>query len=190
MKKYIVLLLLLAVIWGCQNLNPVDPPPELNFDSYGVYVDTTLYANQAEFKVDYRIDTQYATLLNLGNYKDFDAQVLLKFTSIPTSVTTIDTAYIELSSNGKLADACAQLSVDMVVPTETWDAAANLDEAWHSPIAGETIGQFTVSDQDTEKIRIYLDPALVAGWQTAGNDNNGLLLRTASGSGEIIRDME
>ena len=176
MKKGLILLLSLWMVWACQELNSIQPPAELNLDEqFGVYIDTVLYATETDFVVDYFHNSGNSQKLNVGAFNGFQAGFLLKFVGLPTDTVYIDSAYIELSSLGRLGSSADDMTVLLYKVEEEWDEQeANTLEQWHNYQPTTLLGRYTFPAQDTLKMRFDLDTALVNEWRRDTDSNMGL----------------
>lgn len=190
MKKILLLLAGLSFLVACQDLNPVDAPPEFDLNHhFGVYVDTTFSATKATFKVDKYVNTDFASRLSVGRYGDFAGRSLLKFSDIPADFE-FDSAYVELTSFGKFGTSGEALHISVLNPTNDWDDDVNSDPAWHTDIPGTQVAEFNTSVNDSEVIRIDLTKELVLSWIEDDAANHGLLLKTDETSNQFIREFE
>lgn len=177
MKRIFVFswLLSLAFCLSCKDVNSILPPEELDLQNrYGSYHDTTFYAVIDTFLTDYRIDTGTSSKLSVGRYENFEAGFFLKFSNLPDTSVTVDSAYIQLTGRGEFGDAENDLLVNIYEPQEDWTGSANTQEKWHVTKPAEKIGSTSFFVEDSEKIVIKLDNALFEKWRTDPDQNRGL----------------
>ncbi len=192
MKKLLLLLFFGLLVWSCQDLNSIQPPDEFDLTGqFGQLVDTVIYADRAEFKTDYRINTGFAYKLCVGNYENFRTGFFLKFFGLPQDTLEIDSVYIELTSKSVLGDANAPLAIEVYEVDKDWDEnTVNTEDEWHrySPV-GEPI-QISVAVEDSFKTRIPISAELFNKWRMNTDENHGLYIRAASDENSYIRQFE
>jgi len=192
MKTTILLILLSLLAWSCQDLNSVQPPDEFNLNGqFGRMVDTVLYADRAEFRTDYRIDTGYAFNLCVGKYQNFSTGFYLKFIGLPTDTMQIDSAYIELTSSGSLGEAQTPMNLAVYEVDKDWDEnTINTETEWHLYQPSTVPILTTVSAGDSFKTKIPIDPAIFEKWRMHTDENFGLYFKAASDENSYIRQFE
>jgi len=196
MKKGIIALLLLLALWACQDLNPVQPSKELDLNHlYGTYIDTVFNATQETFKTDDRVNSGSGLRLNVGRYQGFESGFLLKFVTLPTAETHLDSAYIELTSLGKFGSGADSMTIAVYRVQEDWEEQkANTQDEWHvylkQPPEADRVGSYTFPAADTLTMRFPLDSALVNEWRRDPDSNKGLFFKPENTNPNYIREIE
>ena len=134
MKKILFLFTAMLMAWACQNLNSIDPPDEFVFDGrFGIYVDTTFYANEALFQIEDSLATGNGRKLCVGNYQRFNSSFFIKFVLLPSDTFAVDSVYIELTSLGKFGDGAGDLDIEVYEVDQEWDEhTINTLDEWHN----------------------------------------------------------
>ncbi len=192
MKKALLLLFFGLLVWSCQDLNSIQPPDEFDLTGqFGQLKDTVIYADKADFKTDYRIDTGFAYKLCVGNYENFRTGFFLKFFGLPTDTLNIDSVYIELTSKSKMGEANTPLDIEVYEVESAWDEnLVNTEDEWHHYLpTGEPI-RITVAVEDSFKTRIPISTELFNKWRMNTDENHGLYFKAASDENNYIRQFE
>jgi len=192
MKKIIFLLLPLLFAFSCQDLSSIQPPDELDLKGqFGTFVDTVFYANKAQFEIDPKPATGNGKNLCTGNYQDFSSAFFIQFIGIPSDTIKIDSAYIELTTNGRFGTADEMLDLDVYLVDEEWDEhTVNTLPEFHSYQPVTMMEQIQVGLDDTLKVRIPLDTTIFNDWRYDTETNNGLYIRSTAALENHIREFE
>ncbi len=192
MKKLLLFLFLGILAWSCQDLNSIAPPDEFDLNGqFGQLKDTVIFADRAEFKTDYRMETGYAYKLCVGNYENFRTGFFLKFFGLPTDTMVIDSAYIELTSISALGTPTVPLEINVYEVDKDWDEnTVNTLDEWHLYEPSTEPVQITVGISDSLKTRIPISVEMFNKWRMNSDENHGLYFKATSNENSYIRQFE
>ena len=190
MKKiqhFLIIAFLLAVVFvACQDLDAIKTPADYNLhDRFGEYVDTTIFASKALFKIDDRINTANGKRLCVGEYKGFKAGFLIKFVGLPASDVEMDSVFLILRSHSVYGQPQGPQEIAIYLVEQDWDEWANSQDEWHAYQPQNLLGTFQLSDEDTMEFKTQLDTSLVNQWRRADSTNFGLYFSAVNGANFI-----
>lgn len=189
MKKATYILFTIFIFWACQKVDPISPTPELSMN-YGELVEDTLYVTADSFVINERVNTFDSPKLSIGNYKNFEAAILLKFFDLPDSGSIVDSMAIEFSTLGKLGEASGDMTVSIYKVEEEWTTSANTKDEWHTYMPTTEISTIQISSEDSTRIKFTItDTTLINEWVSAGLYNKGLYLKCSNPEINYIREI-
>ncbi|MBD3224508.1 MAG: DNRLRE domain-containing protein [Caldithrix sp.] len=185
-KKLFLLIFMSTVIWSCQQSDSIKNPVDLDLnDLYGKYVDTTFVATQDTFLVDNRLDTGNSRKILVGDYQNFQADFLLKFTALPDADEQIDSAYINLYPAGIFGNNPQNVTLNVYEVDQAWEEDANAQDRWHSYSPTTLVQSLDISVNDSDAVSIPLQLPVLNKWIDSEENNNGLLFQFAADAGFI-----
>ncbi len=189
MKKITHVILIALYIWACQDVDPLKPPDELSMN-YGQLIIDTLYVTADSFVVNERVNTFNAPKLCIGNYKNFEASILLKFIDIPDSGSIVDSVAIEFSTLHVFGEAFKSMPVSLYQVDEQWYENANTEDQWHSFNPTSEIASIQITSEDSSRIKLTItDSTLINEWMSDGIYNRGLFLKCTDLGINYIREI-
>ena len=191
MKKLIYLILLLvALIVACQNLNSIEPPKELNaLDRLGRFIDTTFYADTAFFEVKKYINTERSVALSVGSFQGFNLSSFLRFTNLPNDSGTIyDSIYVILTHRYRFPESGNNLSVMVSEMQEFWPDSLNILEKFHHYQGALPFYSFNLSTEDSGLVKIPISKELFERWLKAGSENFGIYIYAQQDQNGFIKE--
>ncbi|APF20952.1 hypothetical protein Calab_0961 [Caldithrix abyssi DSM 13497] len=190
MKKIVSLILLGMVIVACQNLNPIDPPEELEaLDRLGTFIDTTFYADTAYFQLDKFVNTENSTVLSVGSFQGFQASIFMRFTRMPIdSGATYDSVYVILYHRHAFPEGGNDLTLMVSELTEEWPDSVNSFPEFHNYQPGSAFYTFHLTNDDTGLVVIPIDVEVFNRWVEAGEDNFGLIIKAQYDDNGFIKE--
>ncbi len=174
--------MLIFIASGCDE-NP--DPVSIGDRTAEIFTDTLFATFDTSFvQVQENLTTLNASRLLIGQFDGVTCKPMFKFLTLPDSITTVDSAYIEIKTGKHIGDFSAQpftakaypIAVEWLADTSNvWETAAfedNLDLSM-------PIGEFQVSPLDSQTVRLNLNAAglaLIKSWAdtSSGVDNNGI----------------
>jgi hypothetical protein len=189
MKNTITILLTLLIIWSCQDIDPLRPPEELTMN-YGELVSDTLFATADSIVINERVNTYNAPKLCIGNYKNFETTILLRFVQLPDSGSIIDSVAIEFSTLHVLGEAMSDMPVSIYKVEEEWTETANTKDEWHTFAPTTEIDAIQIPSEDSTRIKFTIsDTSLIREWISDGFFNKGLYLKCTNPGINYIREI-
>jgi hypothetical protein len=176
--------MLILATSGCDE-NP--DPVSIGDRTAEIFTDTLFATFDTSFvQVQENLTTLNTSRLLIGRYDGVTCKPMFKFLKLPDSISTVDSAYIEIKTGKHIGDFSAlpfiakayPISVEWLADTSgVWESSAfedNLDLSM-------PIGEFQVSPIDSQTLRLNLNGAglnLIQSWAdtSSGVDNNGLAL--------------
>ncbi len=189
MKKTTYIIFVILTLWACQDIDPIKPPDELSMN-YGELIEDTLYATADSFVINERVNTFDSPKLCIGNYKNFETTILLKFYDLPDSGSIIDSMAIEFSTLSKLGEASVDMPVSLYKVEEEWTENANTKDEWHTYTSTTEIATIQIPSEDSSRIKFTItDTTLINEWVSAGLYNKGLYLKCMDPGINYIREI-
>ncbi|MEJ2052609.1 MAG: DNRLRE domain-containing protein [Calditrichaceae bacterium] len=189
MKKLISILLIL-IVWACQDKDPINPNTELSLNDYGDLKEITLYATADTFIVNERVNTSNSPKLCIGSFNGIEAGILMKAINLPDSGSIVDSLSIEFSTLGSLGDDIADMPVKIYRVEDEWSETANMEDKWHNYTPVSEISTIVIPSEDSSKITITItDTTLLREWIDDSFYNKGLFLKCDNQGLNYIREI-
>jgi hypothetical protein len=176
--KFVYTSIFVLGLLACQDLDSIKPTDEFDLDShFGKYVDTTIYAIKATFRLSENISTAEAPKISVGQYESFESSFLIKFTSMPDTTYQIDSVSLALFRSGNYGDTQDEIQIGVFKVDEAWEETCNTDDDWHIFAPTVCIDTITYTQTESDTLIIHLSTTLVNAWRESSDNNNGLYLK-------------
>lgn len=103
---------------------------------------------------------------------------LIKFTTFPDSVLSLESAELVMISVRTLGDTVGEFRASVHRVTAAWEELEVTMSSFAGAFDASEMGGATIAAADTDTVRIALDPAMVLPWLRNPDDNHGIYIRT------------
>lgn len=169
-------ILIAGLIVNCEKPKSITGSPEL-FDrlNKGQVRELTLYPTPAGEAYYYQEPvTGSRSTLMVGNYRDYQTRALLKFIALPDT-NAVTTAKLSLNVIKKFGSG-SDFPVNVYSFSKEWSETNTKWSELANQFNQELLGSRMISVNDTGKIEISLDPAVLNNWIAAGEDTISMYL--------------
>lgn len=169
-------ILIAGLFFNCEKPKSITGNLEL-FDrlNKGQVRELTLYpAPEGEAYYYQEPSTGFRSTLMIGNHREYQTRTLLKFISLPDT-NTVTSARINLNVIKKFGTG-SDFPVNVYSFSKKWSEANAKWSELANQFNQELLGSRMISVNDTGKINIPLDPAILNSWIAAGKDTISMYL--------------
>lgn len=167
---------------ACNNKNSLVGFPSSHINTYEVTIPDSCFEIAYSWGDSIKPYSSNTKLL-LGNYDNIEARPMIKFGSIPGSITVTGTPKLYLKVNNK--ENCSAITFSIFKISKDWDQnlatwlSNDTDETWNSN-GGDYNPQFVLNnvlvDANTDTLEIDLPVSLIQSWSDADSSNYGIML--------------
>lgn len=185
--KLFLLILSTLLIFACNNKNSLVGFPNGTIKHYEVTIPDSCFQLAYSWGDSIRVFSENTKLV-IGNYQGIEARTMIKFSSLPTSISNIQNVKIRLKLNKK--NLTNSISFGVYKMTKSWSenlATWNInttDSNWNNAggdyeATALDIQEFTA---DADSIVFELPASLITEWVSADSLNKGIMIKQVTRS--------